>query len=46
MMKEMLRDGDEPPQNHTKAKKNVSHARSLQATNFLIRYNFQGPHTG
>ena len=46
MVKEMLRESDSPPRNHTKAKKNVSHARTLQATKFLIQKNFQGPHPG
>jgi len=46
MMKEMLRDSDSPPRNHTKAKRIVGHARTLQATNFLIQNNFQGPRPG
>jgi len=36
MMEDMLRQGGEPPQHHAQAKKNVSHVRTLQATNFLI----------
>ena len=37
MMKDMLREGDEPPQSHAQAKKNVSHVCTLQATNILIQ---------
>ena len=40
MMKDMLREGDEPPQSYDQAKKNVTHVCTLRATNLLIQNNF------
>ena len=37
MMKDMLRQGGEPPQHHAQAKKNVSCVCALHATNLLIQ---------
>jgi|SRR5712675_42746 len=42
MMKELLRQGGEPPQQHRQAKKNVSHVHALSAVIFLIQDRFQG----
>jgi len=46
MMKDMLRQGGEPPLHHDQAKKIVSHVRTLQATNFLIQKQSPRPSSG
>jgi hypothetical protein len=42
MMKELLRQGGEPPQQHRQTKKNVSQVHALSAAIFLIQDHFQG----
>ena len=46
MTKDMLRQGGGPPLHHDQAKKNVSHVRTLQATNFLIQKQSPMPSSG